>query len=214
VAKTHSDRHFAEWNDFSLAAATSEKPTTRRLHTGFAAPTREHVDAFWQAGTESGYRDDGAPGLRAEYGDDYYGAFLLDPDGNSSEAVHFEGLRRDGVVDHLWLRVADMRRAKRFYETVAPYAGFRLATETPERARFAGDAGSFSIVLGEPTHHLHMAFPASEDAAVRQFHAAATAAGYADNGEPGERDVYHRGYYSAFVLDPDGNNIEVVNHHR
>ena len=49
---------------------------------------------------------------------------------------------------------------------------------------------------------------------VRAFHAAALAAGYADNGAPGERLAYHPGYYGAFVLDPDGNNIEVVNHHR
>jgi hypothetical protein len=49
---------------------------------------------------------------------------------------------------------------------------------------------------------------------VRRFHADATAAGYRSNGEPGERARYHDGYYAAYVLDPDGNNIEVVNHHR
>ena len=59
---------------------------TRRLHIGFAAPSREHVDAFWRAGTEAGYQDDGAPGPRPQYHADYYGAFLLDPDGNSAEA--------------------------------------------------------------------------------------------------------------------------------
>jgi len=52
------------------------------------------------------------------------------------------------------------------------------------------------------------------DATVRAFHAAALAAGYEDNGAPGERAVYHPGYYGAFVLDPDGHNIEVVNHNR
>ncbi len=59
-----------------------------------------------------------------------------------------------------------------------------------------------------------MAFPASDDAAVDAFHRAALAAGYRDNGSPGERPVYHEGYYGAFVLDPDGNNVEVVNHNR
>jgi catechol 2,3-dioxygenase-like lactoylglutathione lyase family enzyme len=54
----------------------------------------------------------------------------------------------------------------------------------------------------------------TDDATVQAFHAAATGAGYRDNGAPGERPPYHPGYYSAFVLDPDGNNIEVVNHHR
>jgi catechol 2,3-dioxygenase-like lactoylglutathione lyase family enzyme len=53
-----------------------------------------------------------------------------------------------------------------------------------------------------------------DDDDVRRFHADATAAGYRSNGEPGERALYHDGYYASYVLDPDGNNIEVVNHHR
>ena len=61
---------------------------------------------------------------------------------------------------------------------------------------------------------MHIAFPASENATVDVFHATATGAGYRDNGAPGERPIYHPGYYGAFVLDPDGNNIEVVNHNR
>jgi hypothetical protein len=55
-------------------------PLTRGLHVGFCAPSREAVDAFWQAGIAAGYRDDGAPGPRPVYGPDYYGGFLLDPD--------------------------------------------------------------------------------------------------------------------------------------
>jgi catechol 2,3-dioxygenase-like lactoylglutathione lyase family enzyme len=212
--KTHSDEHFPEWDDFSLSAATGEKPVTRRLHVGFVAPSRNHVDEFWRVGTDAGYRDDGRPGPRPEYGGEYYGAFLLDPDGNSAEAVHHESLREGGVIDHLWIRVADVEAAKRFYEAVAPHARFRLRFDRPERARFAGESGSFSVVLGEPTEHVHLAFPAHENAAVDAFHEALTAAGYRDNGAPGERPIYHPGYYSAFVLDPDGNNIELVNHNR
>ena len=79
---------------------------------------------------------------------------------------------------------------------------------------FTTGSGSFSLVSGEPTANLHLAFGATEDATVDAFHAAATGAGYRDNGAPGERAVYHPGYYGAFVLDPDGNNIEVVNHNR
>jgi catechol 2,3-dioxygenase-like lactoylglutathione lyase family enzyme len=59
-----------------------------------------------------------------------------------------------------------------------------------------------------------MAFPADANGTVDAFHAAATAAGYRDNGAPGERPVYHPGYYGTFVLDPDGNNVEVVSHNR
>jgi len=64
------------------------------------------------------------------------------------------------------------------------------------------------------TEHVHLAFTADADATVRDFHAAALAAGYEDHGGPGERGVYHPGYYGAFVLDPDGHNVEVVNHNR
>jgi catechol 2,3-dioxygenase-like lactoylglutathione lyase family enzyme len=59
-----------------------------------------------------------------------------------------------------------------------------------------------------------MAFSPTDNATVEDFHRVATAAGYTDNGIPGERPNYHAGYYGAFVLDPDGNNIEVVNHNR
>ncbi len=68
------------------------------------------------------------------------------------------------------------------------------------------------MIAGEPTQNIHIAFSGDDDD-VRRFHADATAAGYRSNGEPGERARYHDGYYAAYVLDPDGNNIEVVNHH-
>ena len=66
---------------------------------------------------------------------------------------------------------------------------------------------------GVPTGRTHLAFQANDRATVERFHAAAVAAGGKDNGAPGKRP-YHPGYYAAFVLDPDGNNIEVVHHGR
>jgi catechol 2,3-dioxygenase-like lactoylglutathione lyase family enzyme len=214
VEQTHAGLDFTEWSDFSLTQADDEDPVTRRLHVAFVAPSREHVDEFWRAGTEAGYREDGAPRPRPQYREDYYGAFLLDPDGNSAEAVHHGALRTGGVVDHLWIRVADVATSKQFYELVAPFGGLRLRHNTDERAQFAGQSGSFSVVAGSPTEHLHMAFPASDNATVEAFHRAATEAGYRDNGLPRERPIYHHGYYGAYILDPDGNNIEVVNHNR
>jgi catechol 2,3-dioxygenase-like lactoylglutathione lyase family enzyme len=215
VELTHSGDQYAEWNDFSLAEADGEHPVTRGLHIAFVAPSREHVDRFWRTGTGAGYRDDGAPGPRPQYSAEYYGAFLLDPDGNSAEAVHHDATRTT-VIDHLWLRVAELEAARRFYETIAPQSGFTLRSEPPGRAHFAGQSGSFTVVVDDRpvTEHVHVAFPASDDATVDAFHRAATAAGYRDNGAPGERPVYHEGYYGAYVLDPDGNNVEVVNHHR
>ena len=215
IEQTYGDDDFAEWDDFSLGQADGGNAPTRRLHIGFAAPSREHVDEFWRAGTAAGYESDGEPGLRPQYSDDYYGAFLLDPDGNSVEAVHHGSLRDGGNVDHLWIRVSDVEAATRFYETVGPAAGFRVGSESAERTQFACVSGSFSVVAGEqPTENVHLAFTATDDETVDRFHREATAAGYHDNGAPGERAVYHEGYYAAFVLDPDGNNVEVVNHNR
>jgi catechol 2,3-dioxygenase-like lactoylglutathione lyase family enzyme len=203
-----------QWGEFLVTAHDEAHAATQGLHVGFASPSRGQVDDFWREGTEAGYPSDGEPGPRPQYLDDYYGAFLLDPDGNSIEAVHHGALRRDGIVDHLWIRVAELAAARSFYETIAPHAGLRVGTDTPERVSFEGGSGSFSLVAGTPTENLHMAFPTGDDADVQRFHAAATEAGYRDNGPPGERPRYHAGYYAAYVLDPDGNNIEVVNHHR
>jgi catechol 2,3-dioxygenase-like lactoylglutathione lyase family enzyme len=212
---TSRGEEFTEWDDFSLAA--SEGPPTTRLHIGFAASTHELVDAFWRAGTEAGFRSDGEPGPRVRYGSDYYGGFLLDPDGNSAEAVHHGSLRTGGNVDHLWIRVADLPAARDFYTLVGRFAGFGLKQEVddPPRARFTSGNGSFSVVDdGPPAANVHVAFAAPDDATVDAFHAAATAAGYRSNGAPGERAVYHPGYHAAYVLDPDGSNVELVNHHR
>ncbi len=212
IEQTYHDEQFVEWDDFSLSEATEAKLVTRRLHIAFTAPSREHVDEFWRIGRESGYRDDGVPGPRPQYSDDYYGAFLLDPDGNSVEAVHHDSALLG--VDHLWIRVAAVAASKKFYEAVAAHAGFRLKHDSPARAQFVGDGGSFSVVAGRPTEHVHLAFPVDPNSTVDEFHRALTDQGYRDNGAPGERSIYHPGYYGAFVLDPDGNNVELVNHNR
>jgi catechol 2,3-dioxygenase-like lactoylglutathione lyase family enzyme len=214
IEQTRSDDELAEWDDFSVVGASEEVPVTRRLHVGFVAPSREAVDAFHAAGVAAGYRDDGAPGPRPQYRDDYYGAFLLDPDGNSAEAVHHGAMREGGNIDHLWIRVADVAAAKAFYEAVAPFGGFRLNSEAPERVQFVGAEGSVSFVAGEPTENVHLAFEAQDNDTVAAFHRALTDAGYRDNGAPGQRPEYHEGYYGAFVLDSDGNNVEVVHHSR
>ena len=204
----------AEWEDFSMAEG---EPTTG-LHIAFCAWTHEDVDMFWRTGVDAGYQSDGEPGPRREYGETYYGGFLLDPDGNSAEAVHFERERPvpDGQIDHVWIRVRDPAASKRFYTTIAPYAGLRLGTDEPGRVQMVGEDYSFSLVADERplTEPVHLAFPARDDATVRAFHAAAIAAGYEDHGGPAERAFYHPGYYGAFVLDPDGHNVELVNHNR
>ena len=208
-----SGEDHTEWkDDFDIGW---DGPPTRRLHVGFFAPTHELVDAFHRAGVDAGYQSDGEPGPRPEYTPDYYGAFLLDPDGNSIEAVYLDSEREPGQIDHLWLRTRDVAAATAFYATIAPVVGLEVRTHSPDHVQLTGAGLSFSFVTGEsPTEHVHLAFPAPDNATVDAFHATATGAGYRDNGEPGERPVYHPGYYGAFVLDPDGHNVEAVNHNR
>ena len=207
---------FLEWDDFSIAPVEDDRPLTRHLHVAFASPSREEVDAFWQRGIEAGYRSDGEPGLRTQYDPSYYGGFLLDPDGNSVEACC--GFRQGGgsPIDHLWIGVADLDASRHFWAAVAPVLGLGLSE--PEGPRFhiyASNRSSALVADGRPpTEHVHLAFPVPDDESVAEFHRIATAAGFRDNGGPGERPEYHPGYVGAFVLDPDGNNVEAVNHNR
>jgi catechol 2,3-dioxygenase-like lactoylglutathione lyase family enzyme len=213
---THLDEHFAEWRDFGVAPSSAAKPVTRRLHVGFGARDRQEVDRWWKRMTDAGYENDGDPGVRPWYHPSYYGAFVRDPDGNSVEAVHHHTTDPDAsLIDHLWLRTTSVEAARRFYETVAPVVGIRLAHDSPERVRFTDGAGSFSFVSGdEPTENVHLAFGVRDRAAVEEFHRLATEAGHRDNGAPGERPVYHPGYFGAFVLDHDAHNVEAVFHDR
>jgi catechol 2,3-dioxygenase-like lactoylglutathione lyase family enzyme len=215
IERSGRDDEYTIWKgEFSLAHADDDRPVTRRLHIGFSAPSREHVDEFWRVGTEAGYQSDGEPGPRPQYGPDYYGGFVLDPDGNSAEAVHHDSVRQDGIVDHLWIRVADVAASRDFYARVAPFGSFGLRRDLPERAQFVGESGTFSVVAGTPTQNTHFAFETHDNSTVDAFHRELIAAGYRNNGAPGERPHYHPGYYGAFVLDPDGNNVEIVNHNR
>jgi catechol 2,3-dioxygenase-like lactoylglutathione lyase family enzyme len=200
---------YLDWGDFSIVA--DGQPVAKNLHIAFFAPSHELVDAFHRAGVEAGFTDDGAPGPRPQYREDYYGGFLRDPDGNSVEAV-YTGLQREtGAIDHLWLRTRDVAAIRRFYVET----GHELGVDEPDHVQIVTAGASISYVAGEPpTEHVHLAFGADTNEAVDAWYRAAIEAGYTNNGAPGERAAYHAGYYGAFVLDPDGHNIEAVNHNR
>src|SRR3954453_8892611 len=143
-----------EWDDFSFGEGES---VTHGLHVGFCAWSREDVDRFWQAGVDAGYESDGEPGVRTQYRDDYYGAFLLDPDGNSIEAVNHGDMRRGSNIDPLWIRVADLAATRAFYERLSRYTGFTLKSEPPGRVHFDGAGASFALLEdAPPTENLHM----------------------------------------------------------
>ena len=123
-------------------------------------------------------------------------------------------LHRGRLIDHIQLVVKDLPASQAFYEAVfkvlkVPMSGkgdnYFWADEL-----FVSTADS-EAAHGELTGRHHLAFQAQDRAMVEAFHKAALAAGGKDNGGPGER-AYHPGYYAAFVIDPDGNNIEAVYH--
>lgn len=116
---------------------------------------------------------------------------------------------RGRLIDHVHLRVSNLAASKRFYRAVLAALGCAPTYESDEAISFdelwidtAGDAGPSRV---------HLAFQAVDQDAVKRFYEAGLQAGGHDNGAPGERD-YHPGYYGAFLLDPDGHNVEAVFH--
>ena len=123
-------------------------------------------------------------------------------------------LERGRLIDHIQLVVGDLEASRRFYEAVLDVLDIPIAGSAAEH--FWADELFVSTpdspeALGELTGRHHLAFQAPDRATVDEFHRAALENGGRDNGAPGERP-YHPGYYAAFVLDPDGNNIEAVYH--
>lgn len=133
------------------------------------------------------------------------------------------------MIDHINLRVSNYGRSKEFYRAALAPLGYRLAMEVDSGAGFAkGPIPSFWVKEGELVSRsgldeatpsagcggpqIHVAFASPTRATVDEFHRAAMAAGGRDNGLPGLRPKYHPNYYGAFVLDPDGYNIEAVCH--
>lgn len=121
------------------------------------------------------------------------------------------------VVDHVSIGVSDLERSRAFYRRALEPLGFTEHGPWREGVRETSfgvpGAADFAISLEYPPGaSVHVAFAAESRAHVDAFHAAALAAGGRDNGAPGPRPEYSSGYYGAFVLDPDGNNIEAVFH--
>jgi catechol 2,3-dioxygenase-like lactoylglutathione lyase family enzyme len=124
------------------------------------------------------------------------------------------------MLDHITFTVSDIAAARAFYDAALAPLGIAVRMEmTPEETGGPhilgyGDSRPFFWIndRSPETGRLHVAFAAATRAEVDAFHAAAMAAGGRDNGAPGPRPHYHPSYYGAFVLDPDGHNIEAVCH--
>ena len=119
------------------------------------------------------------------------------------------------MIDHVSVKTSDRQASRRFYERSLAPLGYEVLREYHDgQVVGMGVRGKpdFWFSAGESSGPIHLAFSASDRATVDAFHAAALAAGGKDNGAPGLRPEYHAGYYGAFALDPDGNNVEVVFH--
>jgi catechol 2,3-dioxygenase-like lactoylglutathione lyase family enzyme len=114
--------------------------------------------------------------------------------------------KRGRMIDHLHLRARDLEASRRFYNAVLGALGISV-TNAPHH--FTAD--ELWVDHGEQSSRIHFAFQAADRATVERWYQAGLAAGGRDNGPPGERP-YHPGYYAAFLLDPDGNNVEAVFH--
>jgi len=128
--------------------------------------------------------------------------------------MEIQELHRGRLIDHLQLVVRDLEASRRFYAAVLEVLGVPIGGQGEDYfwadELFVSTADS-QAAQGQLTGRHHLAFQASDRAAVDAFHRAALAHGGRDNGAPGLRE-YHPGYYAAFVLDPDGNNVEAVYH--
>jgi catechol 2,3-dioxygenase-like lactoylglutathione lyase family enzyme len=121
------------------------------------------------------------------------------------------------MLDHVTIGVSDIERSRNFYDlALRPLGITRLYAggETASGYGISPKAFFWISWRGLPQTGAHIAFAAQDRAVVDRFHAEAIAAGGKDNGAPGIRPNYHPSYYGAFVLDPDGHNIEAVCHAR
>ena len=117
------------------------------------------------------------------------------------------------MLDHLGLRSRDVTRSLRFYQAALEPLGYRVEYHEGDSAGLgAPGAPRLWLGTGDAPSSVHLALVAPSLKAVDGFHAAALAAGATDNGRPGLRADYGTGYYAAFVIDPDGNNLEAVFH--
>jgi catechol 2,3-dioxygenase-like lactoylglutathione lyase family enzyme len=118
------------------------------------------------------------------------------------------------VLDHVILNVTDIAAARAFYDAALASLGIGVVMEAGPGCGYGTEGKPYFWIMqrGAPSAPVHVAFAAPDRATVDAFHAAALAAGGTDNGAPGLRPHYHPTYYGAFVLDPDGNNIEAVTH--
>jgi len=195
------------------------------FHIAFNVRNTRAVDDFHAAAMANGGIDEGPPGLRTEYAEDYYGTYVRDPDGNKLQAVCYTNGRTTGptgdAISHITLGLGDLERERKFYSAALGTLGF---IDKPEE----GDDTSFGFAYPDsqlPVIYVQQTFDhrpatwgngtmtalqASSRKQVDEFHHAAIANGGRCEGAPGLRPDYSAHYYGAYVRDPVGNKLHAV----
>jgi catechol 2,3-dioxygenase-like lactoylglutathione lyase family enzyme len=209
---------------FGLSRPGGPTPPQAGAHVCFAAGSRDEVDLFWRAGLAAGGTDNGAPGYRPQYSPDYYGAFLIDPEGNHMGAVarlppEATATPRARLVDHVSIGTADRAEAARFYDTLlAPLDGRRLYTGA-DFVMYGTERANSTFVLATPDPAAGRPLPqpgfqawfsANGTEAAFRFHAAGLNAGATDAGRPAPRPELGPDCWGACLTDPWGNALGVV----
>jgi len=120
------------------------------------------------------------------------------------------------MFDHLGIHVRDLAKSSRFYQATLAPLGYAVGARDATSVSFTGPPGAPALYLYQGTapagEGMHIAWTAKERSAVKQFHEGGLSAGGKDNGKPGVRTDYAENYYAAFLIDPDGNNVEAVSY--
>lgn len=195
------------------------------FHIAYTAPDKSAVERFYEAALAQGGLDEGAPGLRPQYAEDYYAAYVRDPDGNKLQAVCYLKGRAAGpggdVLSHITLGHADLERERKFYGAVLGELGLVEVPEEGAETSVAYGVGQAELPVvyvqttfdGRPAtwgNGTHAAFTAPSREAVRRFHTVALAQGGSCDGAPGLRPQYSENYYAAYVRDAVGNKLQAV----
>lgn len=222
------DGDYVAWGSATVNGhfAVCRRPSPRPqlgAHACFAAGSREEVEAFHRAALAAGGEDNGPPGYRPQYSPDYYGAFVLDPDGNhlgvvARLAADQASTPRARILDHLSIGTVHLGEAARFYDALlAPLGAARLRTRD-DYVMFGTDLNDTTFILAEPDEPgavapqpgFHACFAADSRESLALFHAAGLRGGARNNGTPGPRPDYAIDYWGAFLVDPWGNHVGAV----
>ncbi len=194
-------------------------------HLAFNAESKSEVEQFYATAMEHGGIDEGVPGFRPHYAEDYYAAYLRDPDGNKLQAVCFTKGRSSGsggdVVAHITIGLTDLARDSKFYTAIFSALGidFLLHKNDSKYARYGVPGNDLPIVFVQPAfdgrpatwgNGTHTAFTAKTREQVDLFHRLAIDNGGTCGGPPGLRPQYSAHYYAAYVRDLVGNKLQAV----